>query len=57
MAHKKTSKPFDAAKYLASESDIVLYISEALQTNDVEYITHAIGIAAKARGMTQIADN
>ena len=52
----KTSKPFDAAKYLASESDVALFITEALQTNDVEYITHAIGVAAKARGMTQIAE-
>lgn len=53
---RKASKPFDAANYLASEDDVALYITEALQTHDVEYIAHAIGVAAKARGMTQIAE-
>ena len=52
---KKKSTPFDAAKYLDSDEDVAEYISEALLTGDIETITHAIGVAAKARGMTEIA--
>lgn len=52
---KKKSKPFDAAKYLDNDEAIAAYISEALLTGETEIITHAIGIAAKARGMGDIA--
>ena len=51
----KTSKPFDAAKYLGDDEAIAEYITEALVTSDIDTITHAIGVAAKARGMTDIA--
>jgi probable addiction module antidote protein len=52
----KKTKPFDAAKYLDSDETIAAYITEALRTNDLDMVTHAIGIAAKARGMTRIAE-
>ena len=52
---KKMSKPFDAAKYLDSDEAVAEYISEALLTGDIDTITHAIGVAAKARGMSAIA--
>jgi probable addiction module antidote protein len=52
---KKKSKPFDAAKYLDSDEAVAEYISEALLTCDIDTITHAIGVAAKARGMSDIA--
>ena len=56
MATKtKRSKPFDAAKYLGSDEAIAEYISEALLTGEIEVIAHAIGVAAKARGMSGIA--
>jgi|SRR4051794_12692365 probable addiction module antidote protein len=48
-------KPFDAAKYLTSDEAIAEYISEALLTSDIDTITRAIGNAAKARGMSDIA--
>lgn len=54
-AKTKKSKPFDAAKYLGSDEAIAEYISEALLTCDIDMITHAIGVAAKARGMSDIA--
>ena len=56
MAKAKKATPFDAAKYLDSDEAVSEYISEALLTCDVNMITHAIGVAAKARGMTQIAE-
>jgi len=52
---KKKSKPFDAAKYLGSDEAIAEYISEALLSGEIEIIAHAIGVAAKARGMSDIA--
>src|SRR5262245_17784409 len=56
MGSTRKSKPFDAAKYLDSDEAVSAYITEALLTDDVNVITHAIGVAAKARGMTQIAE-
>src|SRR5262245_61586023 len=56
MAPVKRSKPFDAAKYLDSDEAIAAYITEALLTDDLDMVTHAIGVAAKARGMTRIAE-
>jgi probable addiction module antidote protein len=52
----KKSRPYDPAKYLDSDEAVAEYISEALATGDVELISHAVGVAAKARGMTKIAE-
>jgi probable addiction module antidote protein len=52
----KKSKPFDAARYLDSDEAIAAYITEALGTLNLEMVTHAIGVAAKAKGMTKIAE-
>jgi probable addiction module antidote protein len=52
----KKSKPYDPAKYLDTDEAVAEYISEALATGEAELISHAIGIAAKARGMTRIAE-
>jgi probable addiction module antidote protein len=52
---KRKSKPFDAARYLDNDEAVAEYISEALLTGDIETITHAIGVAARARGMSDIA--
>ena len=51
----KKSKPFHADEYLGTDEDIEAYIAEAMLTADVDTITRAIGVAAKARGMTAIA--
>lgn len=56
MGHRaKKSKPFDAAKYLGSDELIAEYITEALYSGNIDVITRAIGAAAKARGMSEIA--
>src|SRR5262245_20453862 len=52
---KKKSKPFDAAEYLDSDDALAAYITEALLTHEIDLIVHAIGVAARARGMTDIA--
>jgi probable addiction module antidote protein len=52
---RKKSKPFDASQHLESDEDIAAYIDEAIATNDIDTIVRAIGVVAKARGMSQIA--
>ncbi len=47
--------PFDVAKYLDTPESQAELISDAFETGDARYITHALGIVARARGMTQIA--
>jgi probable addiction module antidote protein len=46
---------YDPAEDLLSDSGIATYMSEALATNDVSYIAHALGVVARAKGMAQIA--
>jgi probable addiction module antidote protein len=49
------TRPFDPANYLKSDDDIAIYVSEALDTNDPAFIADALGVVARARGMSQIA--
>ena len=46
---------FDMAEALKSEEDIVMYLNMVLEENDPAELAHALGVIAKARGMTQIA--
>jgi probable addiction module antidote protein len=50
----KTTK-FDVAHYLESEADLAEYLSEALALEDPAYFQHALGVAARAKGMAAIA--
>jgi len=47
--------PFDAARYLDNDESIAGFMEAAFETGDAAEITHAFGIAARAKGMTQIA--
>lgn len=49
------TRPFDPARYLESDEGIAAFMDEAFQTGDPAFITHALGVVARARGMTQIA--
>ncbi len=53
MAEKLT--PYDPAEDLSSDEAIAIFMAEAFQTNDAGYIAHALGVVARAKGMTQIA--
>lgn len=46
---------FDMAEELKSEEDIAIYLSLVLEENDPAELAHALGMIARARGMTQIA--
>jgi probable addiction module antidote protein len=50
------TKAFDAAKYFTSPEDQAELIADALETGEPGYIVDAIGVVAKARGMTDIAN-
>ena len=51
---------FDAAKYLDRPEAVVAYLREALneaiESDDMDFFLEAIGDAARARGMSEIAD-
>lgn len=54
---RKTEKfhTFDAARYLDSPEALAEFVSDALETGDVAYIAHALGIVARAKGVAQMA--
>jgi probable addiction module antidote protein len=53
MAEKLTT--YDPAEDLGSDEAIAIFMAEAFQTNDARYISHALGVVARAKGMAQIA--
>ncbi|WLA63021.1 addiction module antidote protein [Bradyrhizobium diazoefficiens] len=52
-ASKTTS--FDAADYLNTEERQAAYIAAALETGDADFVRDALGLVARARGMSAIA--
>ncbi len=54
---KITFSRFDAAEYLKSEKDMVLFLEAAMEEagDDPAFIANALGTIARARGMTQLA--
>jgi probable addiction module antidote protein len=55
MALKTT--PWDSAEYLKSEADITAYLDACFAEagDDPAFLTHALGVAARARNMSQLA--
>ena len=47
--------PFDAASYLDTPESQAELLSDAFETGDASYIAHALGVVARARGMSQVA--
>ncbi len=50
-----TTQPFDAAAYIEGPEAAALFMAEALETGDAGYIQHALGVLARAKGMTDLA--
>lgn len=46
---------FDPAEYLNGVEELAAFLTAALETGDAEHIQEAIGIAARARGMSEVA--
>ncbi|HEY8332693.1 MAG TPA: addiction module antidote protein [Tardiphaga sp.] len=49
------TKKFDVADHLDSPEMIAAYLTEALETDDAEFISLAIGTVARAKGMARVA--
>lgn len=47
---------FDPAQALQTDEAIADFMALAFESNDPAYITHALGVVARAKGMTQIAN-
>ncbi len=54
MTRKLTT--YDPAEDLTSDEAIATLMAEAFETEDAGYIAHALGVVARAKGMSQIAN-
>jgi probable addiction module antidote protein len=52
---KVSTTAYDSADYLDSTEALAAYLDAVFEDGDPALITHALGVAARARGMTQIA--
>lgn len=53
MALKTTR--WDSAEYLKTDEEIAAYLDAVLEEDDPALVTHALGVIARAKGMSQIA--
>ena len=47
--------PFDAAEYLDTPEAQAELLTDALESGDASYVANALGIIARARGMTEVS--
>lgn len=49
--------PWDSARYLDTEEDIALYMEAVMEEagDDPDFVAHALGVVARARGMSELA--
>ena len=50
------TRPFDPAAYLDSPEAILAYLEGAFEDGDAAEITDALGVVARARGMSQLSE-
>jgi len=46
---------FDLAQHLKTSEDVANYLTVVLEENDPAELAHALGVIARARGMTEVA--
>lgn len=49
------TKPFDSAEHLRTDEDVAAYLEAAFEDGDPALVAHALGVIARARGMTKLA--
>lgn len=52
----KTLK-WNSVAALRSDAELAAYIEAALEDEDTSFVVHALGVVARARGMTQVAQD
>jgi len=53
---KTKTSPFDIADYLETDEDIQGYLKEVAKSGDADELVSALNIAARAKGMADIAE-
>jgi len=53
----ETLTPYDPADDLADAEAVAVFVAEAFESGsgDARYIAHALGVAARSQGMTDVA--
>ena len=49
------TKPFDIATHLETDEDVHIFLQEAAEMGSSSDYIHALNIAARAKGMTEVA--
>jgi probable addiction module antidote protein len=49
------TEPFDAAEFLTTSESQMELLADAFESGDATFIAQALGVIAKARGMTSVA--
>ena len=52
---KTKTIPWDSAKHLKTDNDIAHYLEAVFEDGDPALIAHALGVVARAKGMSKIA--
>lgn len=54
---KEATRPWDSAEHVKTQADIAAYFDACLEEagDDPKFIAHALGVIARARGMTRLA--
>lgn len=52
---KLKTRPYDSAEYLKTERDMANYLEAVFEDGDPALIAHALGVVARAKGMTMVA--
>lgn len=54
---KVHTRPWDSASHLRNTEEMIAYLDAALEEagDDPKYVAHALGVIARARGMSQLA--
>lgn len=48
--------PFDGAKYIRTPEDVIDTLNDALESGESGYVAVALGVVARSKGMTKIAE-
>ena len=51
------TQEWDSAAALRSDEEIAAYVDAAIEDGDPSVLAHALGVVARARGMTQVAQD
>lgn len=51
----ETFSRYDTAEFLKTDEEMAMYLDACLEEGDPPLIAHALGVIARARGMSQLA--